>query len=130
MNIYSQRLLIEWRTHGKIIIAVDFDSTIFPYHTLNNKEDMERTIDLVKKANEIGAYIVIFTASVESRFDFIREYCESIKVPIDSINKNPIELPYGNNGKVYANIFIDDRAGLTSALDILEETINEMKTNK
>lgn len=130
MNIYSQRLLIEWRTHGKIIIAVDFDSTIFPYHTLDNKKDIERTIDLVKKANEIGAYIVIFTASIEDRFKFIEDYCKSINIPISSINKNPIELPYGNNGKVYANIFIDDRAGLTSVLDILEETINEMKTNK
>lgn len=130
MNIYSQRLLIEWRTHGKIIIAVDFDSTIFPYHTLNNKEDIERTIYLVKKAHEIGAYIVIFTASVESRFDFIREYCESIKVPIDSINKNPIELPYGNNGKIYYNLNICDRSGLNESLNILEEVINEMKTNK
>jgi len=74
MNIYSQRLLIEWRTHGKIILAVDFDSTIYPYHTLDNKKDIDRTIDLVKKAYEIGAYIVIFTASVEDRFKFIEDY--------------------------------------------------------
>lgn len=127
MNIYSQRLLIEWRTHGKIILAVDFDSTIYPYHTLDNKKDIDRTIDLVKKAYEIGAYIVIFTASIEDRFKFIEDYCKSINIPISSINKNPIELPYGNNGKIYYNLNICDRSGINESLNILEEVMNEMK---
>lgn len=126
MNIYTERLVKEWRTHGKLVIAVDFDSTIYPYHNLDNQKDIDRTIELVQLAYAIGAYIVIFTASVEERWEFIQKYCDEIKIPVSSINKNPIDLPFGNTGKVYGNIFLDDRGGLTQALDILEESINYM----
>ncbi len=130
MNIYTQRLVNEWRTHKKIVIALDFDSTIYPYHNLENQKDIDRTIQLVQLAHNVGAYIVIFTASVEERWEFIQQYCDSIKIPVSSINKNPIDLPFGNTGKVYGNIFLDDRGGLTQALDILEGAIDEMQKEK
>lgn len=130
MNIYTERLVKEWRTHGKIVLSVDFDSTIYLYPTIDNQKDIDRTIRLVQLAYAIGAYIVIFTASEEERFPFIQEYCDSIKIPISSINKNPIDLPYGKHGKIFYNIFLDDRTGLTQALDILEEAINEMQKDK
>lgn len=49
---------------------------------------------------------------------------------IDAINENPIPLPYGKNGKVYANIFIDDRAGLNESLQILEFAMYKIKGSK
>jgi len=119
-NIYVQRLYKEWKQHGKIIVGVDYDSTLFPYHTIENQSDIERTISMVKTAYETGAYVVIFTASDPERHDEIRDYCKKIGVHIDSINVNPIDLPYGKTGKIYANIFLDDRAGINEALDILE----------
>ncbi len=125
LNKYSKRLLYEWIQHKKLIISVDYDSTIFPYQTIDNPEDIARTIKLVKMAKELGAYVVIFTASDVSRYEEIQLYCEEIELPIDSINVNPIKLPYGNNGKIYYNINLCDRSGLVNALDILEETINE-----
>ena len=48
MKKYIDRLVNEWQSHGKIIIGVDFDSTISPYHTLDNQEDIDRTIKLLK----------------------------------------------------------------------------------
>lgn len=130
MNIYTERLVKEWRTHGKIVLAVDFDSTLYPYHTIENQKDIDRTIQLVQLAHAIGAYVVIFTASEKERFPFIQEYCDSIKIPISSINENPIELPYGKNGKIFYNLNICDRSGITQALDILDEAINEMQKEK
>ncbi len=125
MNKYVKRLLSEWIEHKKLIISVDYDSTIFPYQTIDNPEDIARTIKLVKIAKELGAYIVIFTASNVSRYEEIQLYCEEIELPIDSINVNPIPMKYGNSGKIYYNINLCDRSGLINALDILEETINK-----
>ncbi len=45
---YTERLYREWIEHGKIVIAVDYDSTIFPWHTIDNQEDMKRVIELVQ----------------------------------------------------------------------------------
>jgi thiol-disulfide isomerase/thioredoxin len=117
---YLDRFVKEWKQHGKVIIGVDFDNTISPYFTFDNSEDIKRTIDILKLAKSVGAYIVIFTACDKDRYDYIKNYCKEIGLEIDAINQNPIELPYGNNGKIYANLFIDDRAGLNESLAILE----------
>lgn len=127
MNKYTQRLLDEWKLHGKIIISVDYDDTLFPWK-LDNKDDINRTIKLVQLARETGAYIVVFTASDPDRYEEIQKHCSSIKLPIDSINKNPIELPYGKNGKIYYNINLCDRSGLIEALDILEEALYQYRS--
>jgi len=123
MNKYVERLVKEWETHGKIIISVDYDSTIFPYPTINNEKDIKRAIDVIKLAHATGAYVVVFTCCDIDRYADIQKYCEELELPINAINKNPISLPYGNNGKIYYNINICDRSGLNEALDILEEAM-------
>ncbi len=123
MNKYVERLAKEWKQHGKIVISVDFDSTLYPYPTIDNKEDIERTIQLVQLAYATGAYITIFTASGPDRHEEIQNYCDKIKIPVNSINTNPIDLPYGKEGKIYYNINLCDRSGLKEALNILEEAM-------
>ena len=127
MNKYTERLFNEWQQHGKPVIAVDYDSTIFPWHTINNKEDIERTVKLLQMAANTGAYIIINTCSAPERHLEIQQHCESLRIPINGINSNPIDLPYGKHGKVYANIYLDDRAGLNEALDILEEAMYKIR---
>jgi hypothetical protein len=51
------------------------------------------------------------------------QYAKSVGIRVDSINRNPIDIPYGNNSKIYANIFLDDRAGLEEAKEILRTCI-------
>lgn len=115
---YLERLEEEWKQHGKIIIAVDYDDTISPWKLRGF--DPKRTIEVLKVAQQTGAWIVIFTACKPDRHPEIMKYCEEIGITVDAINKTPIDLPYGNDSKIYANIFIDDRAGLNEALQILE----------
>ena len=115
---YLDRLVQEWDQHGKIIIACDYDDTISPWKMHN--ADFKRVIETLKKARQTGAYLVIFTACDEQRYAEILNYCQRSGLEIDAINKTPIDLPYGKNAKVYANIFIDDRAGLNESLNILE----------
>jgi hypothetical protein len=115
---YLERLEEEWKQHGKIIIACDYDDTISPWKLRGY--DPKRTIEVLKQAKVTGAYIVIFTACNPLRYEEIKNHCASIGLEIDSINETPIDLPYGKDKKIYANIFIDDRAGLNEALNILE----------
>ncbi len=132
MNKYRLRLYQEWTQHGKIVVACDFDDTISPWK-FRDKEDLielDKTINILKLAKETGAYITIWSACDKGRFGEIKEYCSSKGLEIDSINENPIDLPYGKDRKIYANIYIDDRAGLHESLDILEECIYKIRSDK
>lgn len=35
-------------------------------------------------------------------------------------------MPFGNHGKMYYNILLDDRAGLGQSLDILSQTLENL----
>lgn len=130
MDKYTKRLLDEWRKYGKIIIAVDYDSTISYWPSIDNKEDIERVIKTLQVADNTGAYIVIFTACKSDRHLDIQKHCESFNLNISGINTSPIDLPYGNTSKIYANIFLDDRAGLLQALDSLELAMYTIRGEK
>lgn len=132
MNKYIIRLVTEWNKYGKIALAIDFDDTLCPwgFRSKEDLEEMDKLISIVKKAKEIGAYITIWSACSSDRFPEITEYCKSKGLEIDSINTNPIELPYGNDRKIYANIYLDDRAGLNEALNILEKAMYLVRSNQ
>jgi molybdenum cofactor biosynthesis enzyme MoaA len=131
LKIYTDRLIKEWKMYGKIIIGVDFDSTISPYHTFENSGDIKRTIDILKECKHVGCYIVIHTACNDDRYEYIREYVKSIGLDIDTINQTPFNMEFGNNGsKPYCNIYIDDRSCLPVSLDILEFAMYSIKGSK
>lgn len=119
IQTYIDRLYNEWITHSKIIIGVDFDDTISPWK-LAKDEDCQRVIKILKHAKHVGCYIVIHTACNPERYEEIGRYCEQMGLSIDTINQNPIELPYGKQNKPMCNIYIDDRAGLNESLEILQ----------
>lgn len=126
MKIYIERLVKEWKEHSKTIIGVDFDATISPYPTIENNDDITRCISLLKEAKKIGAYIVVYTCCDEGKYDDIIDFCKNNGIEIDSINQNPIPLPFGNGYKPYCNIYLDDRAGFTGAMDILQSAIDKI----
>jgi hypothetical protein len=125
----KERLVTEWLTHDKIVLAVDYDDTIFPFNHKDEKACM-RVIELVKWCQTIGAYIMIHTASDPSRHEEIIAYCNSHGIKVDSINKNPIDLPYGNDGKPYYNWQLCDRSGLNYAITVLHQAAKEVLSKK
>lgn len=112
-----ERLLREYHKHGKLIVAVDFDDTVFPFNNSGNIHN--RVFELLQECQKREFYIVLFTASSPDRFDMMRDYMKYRGIIISSINSNPIPLPFGHNGKIYYNIFLDDRAGLGQSCDVL-----------
>jgi len=122
-----ERLYNEWKKYGKIFLACDFDDTIYDFHKKGFKYD--RVIKLVKECQAQGCYTIIFTGSEVEKYPLIRQYCEEIGLKIDKINENAIPMNIGNNGKIYFNILLDDRSGLSSSYKILSRALTMMKAD-
>lgn len=120
------RLVNEFYAHKKLIIAVDFDSTVSPW-PLKSKSTHNKVLDLLRQCNQLEFYVVVFTASAPERYDCIKDFFRQNEIKLDGINKNPINLPFGNHGKIYYNILLDDRAGLGQAAETLKRTIEKIK---
>lgn len=125
-----ERLYREYKKHPRLIICADFDDSIYPW-SLSKDTDFSRIFQLLRRAkNEHNFYIVLWTASAPERFDMMRKYCAENNLIIDSINENPIPLPFGNHKKIYYNLLLDDRAGLFGAVEILEELLRKIDMKK
>lgn len=126
-NNVINRLVNEWTEHKKLIIAVDFDSTIYDYFGEGLKFD--KVINLLKECQEFGAYLVIFTSRNESEYDIIQKHLNKIDLYCEKINENIDCVPF-NGRKIYYNILLDDRAGLSSAYHSLKQALQIMKNRK
>jgi hypothetical protein len=124
----AERLYKEYSKHNKLIVAVDFDDTVYDFQSLDTNH--KKTLGILKECSELGFYIVIFTAARPDRYEFMKMFLEFYGVKVTGVNQNPIELPYGNNGKIYYNILLDDRAGLYSAYLTLQMTLHMINQNK
>lgn len=120
------RLLKMYAQHPRLLLAIDFDDTLFDFHKTG--ATYPRAVAAVRAAQAAGFYITIFTASAKERYSFIIEHCASLGIKVDAINRNVIESPFGNDGKIFYNLLIDDRAGLRQALDTLEQVLAAIKT--
>jgi hypothetical protein len=120
-----QRLLREYKQYGSIVVAVDFDNTIYDYHQTGM--DCSDIMDLLQKLHGISCYIILWTCS--EAYDFIEKYCETHQIPYNAINENP---PFfkGNSRKVYYNELLDDRAGLRESFDRLTKLYGEIIAEK
>lgn len=114
------RLISEWNQYGQLIVAVDYDNTLFDYY--KKGYTFEGVITMVKVLKLMGCHITIFTSCDESRYDEIKQYLKSVGLEYDSINETPDFIPFKGR-KVYYNILLDDRAGLSSAYRQLHEVI-------
>lgn len=123
------RLYKEYKAHPKLIIAVDHDDSIYDFHSAGH--EYPEVIELVKKCHKLGFWIVLFTATGKEKWFYLQKWWErNMGFPPDSININPIPLPFGNDGKIYYNILLDDRSGLAQSVDILQGLIAKIESKK
>jgi hypothetical protein len=127
-NFYTNRLVTEWLKNGKIIIGCDLDDTIIPYND-EIKDNCQKMVDLILECQEEGIIFLINTARSERQLENAKKQVEDLGIMIHGVNQMHPEWdkPYGLNGKLYANIFLDDRGGfwdaywtLTNALTIVK----------
>lgn len=112
-----KKLRAVYEEHGKIIIGVDFDDTIFSL-----EKETEQSCQLVRKLlkecvpfSTICLYTVADNQSLSYKVALMREW----GFKPDFINESPVKL--GNGDKPFFNILLDDKAGLKEAYETLEE---------
>lgn len=121
-QVVVYRLLQEWEEHNGIVIGVDQDDTIFDYH--GKGFIFPRTWALLKQAQDMGCTLCAWTA--DNKTDYIREQWKLRELCMDYFNDSPVDCEKESR-KPYFNLLLDDRAGLSAALGILEEVIKQRK---
>lgn len=119
-----ERLVMDYIKHGKLIIAYDYDNTVFDYHKKGDTFDL--VIRLLRECKDYAQFIV-YTHSNDDRHGEIIEYLDKNDIPWDTINEGIIYCNGKNEGKVFYSHFLDDRAGLRSAYLILDSAIQIIK---
>lgn len=108
-----KRLIKEWKQYKNLVIAYDFDNTVYDYH--GEGHTYHDVIELLRNCKAYGATLVVFTANNEDKYPFIINYLKSNNIPYDYINETPRNIPVKSKNKIYYNILLDDRAGLSAA---------------
>jgi MoaA/NifB/PqqE/SkfB family radical SAM enzyme len=117
------RLLEQYKLHGKLIVAFDFDDTIYDYHKKGH--DYPKVVELLKLCSAMGFTMIMFsTKEDEKELDENANYCEELGITEIWINCGPI-MPDAK--KPFYNIYLDDKAGLAQAYDILNQTVQLIK---
>ena len=66
-NTY-QRLLREYTEHRSLVVAYDFDNTVYDFH--KNGWQFEKVIQLLKDLKSVGCYLIIFTANEDTAVSY------------------------------------------------------------
>lgn len=119
-NVY-QRLMNEYEKYGKLIIAYDYDDTVFDYHSRGSYYN--DVIDLLRRLRPFARFIV-FTSCNKEKEPEIAQYLIDHDIPFDTINED-IVTEFGGR-KVYYNLLLDDRAGLKEVYDLLTRFLEEV----
>lgn len=124
-SICKDRLLAWHRQNGRIIVAYDFDNTVYDYHSAGH--DYSLVIDLIKKAHCLGCYLIVFTGNQDEQL--VRSFLKENDIPYDMINEHAPFLPSGMRRahKIYYNVLLDDAAGLKSACLYLGEFLDALE---
>ena len=128
VDFYVNRLATEWLKNGKIIIGCDLDDTIIPYNE-EIKDNCKKMVDLILECQKEGIIFLINTARGEHQLQKGKEQVEALGIEVHGVNEMHPEWnrPYGVNGKIYANIFLDDRGGFWNSYETLSNALTIVK---
>lgn len=112
-----QRLIDQYKKQQKIIIAYDFDDTVSPFWCA----DCGRVQSVLRELrNTLDAYFIVFTSNTD--YEKIKKFLSKNDIPYDSINENAPFTPL-KGGKLFYNVFLDDKAGLGEVVNTLEQLL-------
>ena len=106
-----------YETHGNIIIALDFDDTIYDWKSKGY--DVEHVVNLVLQSqSRLNAKVILFTCREGEWLDFAVNYCGEKGISLYGVNENPDHPP--TKSKPFYNIMLDDKACLPETCKVLE----------
>ncbi|MDP5158359.1 MAG: hydrolase [Flaviramulus sp.] len=112
-----------------LIIAVDFDGTIVEDAYPNIGKPMIFAFETLKKLQEDGHRLILWTYRCGNRLDEAVKFCEENGVVFYAVNRSFPEEEFNNDmsRKIHADLFIDDRniGGLVGWGEIYQILTNE-----
>lgn len=117
--------LQEWHTrNGGLIVAFDFDNTVYDFH--DKSHDYSEVVELLRKAKHANCYLIVFTGNPDEQF--VRNFLKDNNIPFDAINEHASFLDEKSKQarKIYYNVLLDDAAGLESACAYLEAFLDSV----
>jgi hydroxymethylpyrimidine pyrophosphatase-like HAD family hydrolase len=121
-NSAYERLYAEYKKYGNLIVAVDFDDTLYDYHKAGHS--YEKIQQLVRDLSNAGCKIIIWTGNPDE--EMVAEYLDRNNIPYNTINQDIVTCHNESTRKIYANVFIDDRAGLSQVYNDLTRLLKEI----
>jgi len=120
----SSRLIEEYRQYKSLVIAYDFDDTVYDFHKKGRLYN--EVIALLRKLKSVNCHMICWTG--QENTEFVASYLKENNIPFDGINENP---PFykSTSRKVYANAYLDDRAGLKQVYDELKKVVDIYETD-
>jgi hydroxymethylpyrimidine pyrophosphatase-like HAD family hydrolase len=94
------------------IVAVDFDGTLFENKWPEIGEPHIALIDYLKKRQEQGDKLILWTCRCGDKLDAAVKKCETYGLIFDAVNENlpeAIEMFGGDSRKIFAHEYIDDK---------------------
>ena len=117
-NFLLARLIEQYQKQDQLIIAYDIDDTVRPMYC---KSCIETQSVLRMAKSVLGAYLIVYTCNGD--IDGIKNFLNEEKIPYDAINRNASFAPR-YNGKLFYNLFLDDKAGLSDATKVLKTLVD------
>lgn len=105
----------------QLIIAVDFDGTLVEHVFPGMGAPRMETIELVKQLKRRGHALILWTCRAGEALEDAVRFCASMGIQLDAVNKslpNP-DYPFPDSPKVYADVYLDDKAFNVSTFDQL-----------
>lgn len=121
----SNRLIEEYDQYKSLVIAFDFDDTVHDFH--KKRRLYNEVIQLLKDLKSINCYLICWTGQEDLKF--VSDYLIKNDIPFDAINENP-PFHKSNSRKIYANAYLDDRAGLKQVFEELNYLLTTLKQKK
>jgi hypothetical protein len=111
-----------YEQHQNLIIALDFDDTIFDWK--NSGYDLEYIRDLVRRCQKhLNAKVILFTCREGLVLSEAIDYCNDQGIGLWGVNKNPDHPP--TSSKPFYNVLLDDKACLAEVAAVLERLLKE-----
>ena len=121
LNFYNVRLYkkhlgykIDRWTRGRKVIAIDFDGTLsmgkYPACGPANTKLVELLKRLMADPSEVRPYYVLWTSRTAAELEKAVIWCGEQGLKFDGINKPPKETAADYTRKMWADLYVDDRA--------------------
>ena len=123
-----QKLLDQYKKHGSIIVAYDFDDNVYPFNL--EVEELKDTVSLIQRLAINNHKVYCYTSNED--MEKVTLYLHYNRIPYCSINKSPVGNDASSNssvGKQFYNALLDDKAGLNETKEVLEMFLM-LTTNK